>query len=115
MADKGLAATHPVVRVGLPTVASDRRRREPPGPGQFAPIPIPDPAAQARRFAAIPPGGRLIVAPVGGLSAAFIHAAPNNPQTEFLRALPRDLRLVAAHRYPGIAGGAPVLVYARRP
>jgi mannosyltransferase len=111
LADKGLSATHPVMRVGLPTVAADRRRREPPGPGQFAPIPTPDPAAQARMAAALARGGTLFVAPPGGADPAVLRSLPDNPQSVFLGALPRGLRLVGAHRFPGIAGGAPVLVY----
>jgi hypothetical protein len=111
MADKGLAGTHPVLRVGIPTAAADRRRREPPGPGQFAPITTPDPAAQAQRAAAIARGGTLFVAPPGGATPAFLRALANNPETRFLAALPGGLRLVGTRRFPGIGGGAPVLVY----
>jgi hypothetical protein len=111
LADKGLNATHPVLRVGLPTVAADRRRREPPGPGQFAPIATPDPATQARRGAALARGGTLFVVPPGAATPAVLRAARNNPETPFFAALPRGLRLVGTHRFPGVAGGAPVLVY----
>ena len=44
-------------------------------------------------------------------AAAVLRHLPANPGSAFFDALPRGLHLVAKRRFPGLAGGAPVLVY----
>jgi mannosyltransferase len=111
MADKGLTSVHPVLRVGLPSIAADRRRREPPGPGQFAPIAIPSPVALAHRADLLSSNGTLFVALQGGVTTSLLRRLPSNPETRFLAALPKRLHLVRKVTFPGLNGGAPLLVY----
>lgn len=110
--DRGVA-DHPVIRVGLPTVAADVRRREPPGPGQFAPIPIPSAVALAHRAIAQSRAGTLFVALQTNVPLERLRSLPDNPATRFMATIARDLRPVGARRFPGIAGGVRLFAYRR--
>lgn len=112
--EHGLAAAHPVLRVGLPTVAADVRRREPPGPGQFAPLPVPSGAALARRAAVLARGGTLFVALAGGVTPAELRRLPQSEADAFMRTVSRGFRQVGAKHFPGIASGVELLIYRPR-
>lgn len=110
LADKGLTREHPVLRVGLPTIAADRRRREPPGPGQFARLPIPSPDVLARQAGRLARGGTLFIAIPGGGPLPAILRSHVSPLPAFLAALPGRLHYVRTVSFPGLTR-APVLVY----
>ena len=104
----------PVVRLGAPAAEDDRVRRSLGGPGQFAPIALPEPEALAAETRRLARGGRIHLIAPGHTDEGLRALPPDNPLSRYLTALGDEWRVATARTYPGLVPTA-LLELRRRP